>query len=543
MKIAIVASMPKSVYSGGRYCAWILAEALAMMENQVFFITDNIPLFYDDFKEYKNHKQIQLIDYQNYDISLKDVKKLDYTIFIPSLSKRSLMDRLSLNLAVKKDAKLAFINFETPNWFNLYSPVKRDEKFYRGPKKICRYGCLILSIAEESEKYAKLFYDQYQDRTYFEAWPPPINTIVADQVQTEKENQVITMVRFSDEHKGGRDLIDSLGECLAGWKVVIVAGNGEVDQKYIKELEQGRIKYGYDYQILKQLSDYDKFKEIKKSKILLFPSYFEGYGYPPIEAQYCNTACVAYDLPVLREISGDNLIYCRYGDVEDFKKKIEEAVSLPEKEYRSQIEEKADVRIAAERIQDILTKYAKEDWRNKRLYFIRKLLIPFYKMDKGFKKSYWCFSILVTVKNSILYGKCETKDEMLREKRWSDFNRAVKNKKLAVFGVGAALNDFNRKYGRKYKVELALDNNSRLWGQPLNGKGVLFVKEPEELKGPDREDYVILITSMNYFNEIAAQLSQMGIKEYYSLAMLESRTPAGYFWRAVYRCTHKRDKV
>jgi glycosyltransferase involved in cell wall biosynthesis len=48
----------------------------------------------------------------------------------------------------------------------------------------------------------------------------------------------------------------------------------------------------------------------------VFPSYFEGYGYPPVEALYCGTPCVAYALPVLKEVCGEHLTLVPIGDRE-----------------------------------------------------------------------------------------------------------------------------------------------------------------------------------------------------------------------------------
>jgi glycosyltransferase involved in cell wall biosynthesis len=42
----------------------------------------------------------------------------------------------------------------------------------------------------------------------------------------------------------------------------------------------------------------------------VFPSRYEGFGLPAVEAMACGCAVVAADIPVLREISGDAALYC-----------------------------------------------------------------------------------------------------------------------------------------------------------------------------------------------------------------------------------------
>jgi len=43
-----------------------------------------------------------------------------------------------------------------------------------------------------------------------------------------------------------------------------------------------------------------------------------------VEAQYAGTPCIAFDLPVLREVSGDGIQYVPRGDIPAMRAKIED---------------------------------------------------------------------------------------------------------------------------------------------------------------------------------------------------------------------------
>jgi glycosyltransferase involved in cell wall biosynthesis len=53
----------------------------------------------------------------------------------------------------------------------------------------------------------------------------------------------------------------------------------------------------------------------RRAAMLLLPSDNEGFGLPVIEALACRTPVLASDLPVLREVGGDAVVYVPAGDV------------------------------------------------------------------------------------------------------------------------------------------------------------------------------------------------------------------------------------
>jgi glycosyltransferase involved in cell wall biosynthesis len=65
------------------------------------------------------------------------------------------------------------------------------------------------------------------------------------------------------------------------------------------------------------------------AQLFLFPSLTEGFGLPVLEALACGTAVVASDLPVLREVGGDELVTVDARDPDRLAAAIERTLEEP----------------------------------------------------------------------------------------------------------------------------------------------------------------------------------------------------------------------
>ena len=66
----------------------------------------------------------------------------------------------------------------------------------------------------------------------------------------------------------------------------------------------------------------------------IFPSIYEGFGLPPIEAMNCGCPVLASDIPVLREVCGDAAIYFNPNDTESIQNAIQQFLKLDEEERK-----------------------------------------------------------------------------------------------------------------------------------------------------------------------------------------------------------------
>ena len=95
-----------------------------------------------------------------------------------------------------------------------------------------------------------------------------------------------------------------------GWKMDDVLGNMD-----IQEIEDDIIFTGF--------VDDDHLPYIyNNSKVFVFPSIYEGFGIPPIEAMYMETKVLLSDIDVLKEVGGEKVQYFKSCSMDSLKENL-----------------------------------------------------------------------------------------------------------------------------------------------------------------------------------------------------------------------------
>ena len=333
-KILICGLNSPDKYSGGRYHSWLMTKALELSNYDTYYFTNNKPLFLDDLNILsKNNSKLKILLWDDKNTLSRLLNtKFDLIIIIPDHSSNFTFYSNIILLSRLHNSKICLLNFETPNWINKESPFKRNIDDWKYWKEVSPYASLILSSTKISSDFAKKFFINLKNTNFTHCYPS-INSICADskdQKYIRRGKRIIWIGRMENSrHKGSYDLEKIITKKMSGYTFVLIIGAGNIPNDLLKSLKILSIKFNIKLIIKEVLSDKLKFKEIKKAKLVLFPSQFEGFGLPPIEALYCKTPCIAFDIPVLRETCGDNLIYAKKGDFKDFKRKIEIFLTKP----------------------------------------------------------------------------------------------------------------------------------------------------------------------------------------------------------------------
>ncbi len=109
-------------------------------------------------------------------------------------------------------------------------------------------------------------------------------------------------------HKNHAVLIEALADPRVGdLQLVLIGGHGAAED----EVGDRIVRHGVGHRVIRpgRVSDAERDVLIAGAEALVFPSRYEGFGAPIIEAMASGTAVIASDHPALVEVGGDAVVY------------------------------------------------------------------------------------------------------------------------------------------------------------------------------------------------------------------------------------------
>lgn len=310
-------------YTGGRYSIYHQAVLLSQY-TKVTVVTNNKPPFYNDFKDYysKNFKIKTSINYL-YD---NEINEFDLIIGCPVKS-----GLYAEQYSKKFNLPLYLILFESPNWVKKFRDgADADENFWNEYRRCLAVADKIMVPSQESKIHLIEWFNNWgmnikASMDNIKVVYPCLNQVVADKIKkhrinVKQKNHKYNVVYIS-RMTPGKTMVPILKKFPKTKYHFDLIGKIWSDTKY--ELEK-LIKQGYDITIHNKINDEKKFKIIAEANVMAFPSKFEGFGMPPMEALYFNVPVVAYNLPVLKEVYGDKIEYVDLSNVSQFVGKIKQ---------------------------------------------------------------------------------------------------------------------------------------------------------------------------------------------------------------------------
>lgn len=87
-----------------------------------------------------------------------------------------------------------------------------------------------------------------------------------------------------------------------------------------------RAKENPNIEFKSNISNQELIQIYNESKLFVFPSFYEGFGFPILEAMVCGTPVICSDISSLPEVGGNAVIYCDAHDVNNIKENIKQVL-------------------------------------------------------------------------------------------------------------------------------------------------------------------------------------------------------------------------
>lgn len=137
-----------------------------------------------------------------------------------------------------------------------------------------------------------------------------------------EKKQYILSVCTLHKHKNIQALIDAFEKISNKYPLLklVLTGSAGNDSK-LKFNNKNIIFTGY-------LKDAEIHALYSNALLYVFPSLYEGFGIPIIEAQYCGCPVLCSDIPVFKEVAGNSAEFCK-PDENDIAEKMQYLINAP----------------------------------------------------------------------------------------------------------------------------------------------------------------------------------------------------------------------
>lgn len=221
-----------------------------------------------------------------------------------------------------------------PDWFS-----KNFVRFYKFLiPRIAQRAKFILTVSEFSKREI-LKYLSVDAQKIGVVHNSITHLPVASLAQTESYGKYVLVVGSIDKRKNIKKLIEAFKLIPDKELKLLIAG----DISSIFNYGEGDLNINEQMFLLGRVSDEQLCYLYKNALMFVYPSLYEGFGIPPLEAMNYQCPTIVSDIPSLREVCGIGSLYVNPDDVNDIAEKI---ILLANDEFlRNQLNERASVNL------------------------------------------------------------------------------------------------------------------------------------------------------------------------------------------------------
>ncbi len=190
---------------------------------------------------------------------------------------------------------------------------------------------LVLAVSEFTKKSIMKTFDVPCNHIIVTPVPPLGKETIADELVSKLVKDLgihksyILFVGNLEPRKNLGSLVEAYAACdadiKAAYSLVLAGGKGWKNEDLLARISELQSN-GADIILPGYISDEQKAALYRKASVVVLPSLYEGFGMPILEAFQYSVPVVASDIPVLREVANDAVLYFDPAEISDMAKAI-----------------------------------------------------------------------------------------------------------------------------------------------------------------------------------------------------------------------------
>jgi len=212
-------------------------------------------------------------------------------------------------------------------FYELFAPEGADARVARQKKAMLQRADRIVAVSEATRRDLARLYPWTQDRTTvihhgvsLVPAPPGEGALV--------EGDYLLFVGSRPSYKNFAGFLAAFKELAAGYPALklVCTGGGQFSKEEQRFLEEAGLAQRV---ILREVSDEQLSNLYHFARAFVFPSLYEGFGLPILEAMSCGAPCVLSDTAVFHEVAADAALYADARDPSALARAIDALLSDP----------------------------------------------------------------------------------------------------------------------------------------------------------------------------------------------------------------------
>ena len=195
-------------------------------------------------------------------------------------------------------------------------------------RKACKNADVIVAVSEQTKRDIVEFYGTnpdkikviYQDCDEVFQVKLSEETIKNVTAKYDIKKKYILSVGTIIERKNQASLVASFHKIsLSNYQLILVGGHSKYQNQIEKYIQENKVQ---NVEILNKVPFQDLPAFYQGASLFVYPSFFEGFGIPIVEALHSGVPVVAATGSCLEEAGGDGALYANPTDVDDLADKI-----------------------------------------------------------------------------------------------------------------------------------------------------------------------------------------------------------------------------